>query len=401
LEKFGVTEYRNANLMPIERYLQDNYVYGRPRKVSGDCDRLNLFVRGFARRLIQDTGTSGLSSAEVRAYWERLTKVRFEASCQEIFPKLLAAESPDPSDLGKDEHDDWICCHCSEIVSTNCPPGLNLDNCSCSRMDTFEDDRDLPLTLRNIHNYHIGICKAIRIESGKWHYPRPARLWDADTVAARGTREGLPQVDNGRRFSEERNIKQENVNDYEDPPSVKATLGPVALGTNEENLQLLNQVDQLRECRVDKYIDLPQIVVRGDQSSGKSSILEAITGIPFPRSSIKTIPKETRPEALQLLRKYYTDVCLKGRVSSDGSRTSAPARSEASTGTSITDNAHTFSMNNRPVKRERARKPLDSVMRARKALLRKLGACQEDCRRRKVKVIENRSKRLRMKLIVD
>lgn len=100
----------------------------------------------------------------------------------------------------------------------------------------------------------------------------------------------------------------------------------------------------------------------------------------------KSIPSDIRPEVLQLLRKYYTEVCLKGRTSSDGSRTSAPSRSEASTGTSITDNTPTFSIDNRPVKPEPARRPLDNVTRARKALLRKLGACQEDCRRRKVKV---------------
>lgn len=100
----------------------------------------------------------------------------------------------------------------------------------------------------------------------------------------------------------------------------------------------------------------------------------------------KPIPKDIRHDVLKLLRKYCTEVRLQGPTPSEASRTTAPARSEASTGTSITDITHTFSVDDRPVQPEPARKPLDSVTRARKALLRKLGACREDCRKRKVKV---------------
>ena len=46
---------------------------------------------------------------------------------------------------------------------------------------------------------------------------------------------------------------------------------------------VLNIVDSLRECGIDDIVPLPQLVVCGDQSSGKSSVLEAITEIPFPR----------------------------------------------------------------------------------------------------------------------
>jgi len=37
---------------------------------------------------------------------------------------------------------------------------------------------------------------------------------------------------------------------------------------------LLNKIDQLFACNVGSYTDLPQLVVVGDQSSGKSSVLE-------------------------------------------------------------------------------------------------------------------------------
>ncbi|KAJ4290665.1 Golgi transport complex subunit 4 [Collariella sp. IMI 366227] len=46
---------------------------------------------------------------------------------------------------------------------------------------------------------------------------------------------------------------------------------------------LLRKNDLLREKNIGKHIPLPQLVVVGDQSSGKSSLLESLTGIPFPR----------------------------------------------------------------------------------------------------------------------
>jgi hypothetical protein len=45
----------------------------------------------------------------------------------------------------------------------------------------------------------------------------------------------------------------------------------------------LQKIDQLRERNIGTYLPLPQLVAVGDQSSGKSSLLESLTGIPFPR----------------------------------------------------------------------------------------------------------------------
>lgn len=43
-------------------------------------------------------------------------------------------------------------------------------------------------------------------------------------------------------------------------------------------------IDQLRKLKLDEDIELPEIGVFGGQSSGKSSVLEALLGAPFPRS---------------------------------------------------------------------------------------------------------------------
>ncbi|CVL13641.1 related to RBTMx2 protein [Fusarium proliferatum] len=45
----------------------------------------------------------------------------------------------------------------------------------------------------------------------------------------------------------------------------------------------LRKIDQLREKNIATYLALPQLVAVGDQSSGKSSLLENLTGVPFPR----------------------------------------------------------------------------------------------------------------------
>jgi interferon-induced GTP-binding protein Mx1 len=47
----------------------------------------------------------------------------------------------------------------------------------------------------------------------------------------------------------------------------------------------LDLIDSLRSVGVEEEVDLPQIAVMGDQSSGKSSVLEALSGVQFPRGS--------------------------------------------------------------------------------------------------------------------
>ncbi|KAJ0117159.1 Interferon-induced GTP-binding protein Mx [Diaporthe amygdali] len=54
---------------------------------------------------------------------------------------------------------------------------------------------------------------------------------------------------------------------------------------SKDQLDLLDSIDQLRSEGINNYVSLPQIIVCGDQSAGKSSVLEAISGVSFPVQS--------------------------------------------------------------------------------------------------------------------
>lgn len=64
---------------------------------------------------------------------------------------------------------------------------------------------------------------------------------------------------------------------------ISATMASLDALQSAEQQNVLNVVDSLRECGIDDVVPLLQLVVCGDQLSGKSSVLEAITEIPFPR----------------------------------------------------------------------------------------------------------------------
>ncbi|OTA21498.1 hypothetical protein BTJ68_15410 [Hortaea werneckii EXF-2000] len=73
-------------------------------------------------------------------------------------------------------------------------------------------------------------------------------------------------------------------------PSANQTHGPETIGTSSldalqsrDSRRMMVMVDKLRRSGLSGIVQLPQLVVCGDQSSGKSSVLEALTGIPFPR----------------------------------------------------------------------------------------------------------------------
>ncbi|PHH75692.1 hypothetical protein CDD80_2181 [Ophiocordyceps camponoti-rufipedis] len=72
------------------------------------------------------------------------------------------------------------------------------------------------------------------------------------------------------------------------------------------NASMLAKIDKLRELNVGSLVPLPQLVVVGDQSSGKSSVLESITGFSFPQD-------------VGLCTRYATQIsCVRGPVKSVG-----------------------------------------------------------------------------------
>lgn len=65
------------------------------------------------------------------------------------------------------------------------------------------------------------------------------------------------------------------------PPEANSTLEELQ---TDEQRRVLDVVSRIRKFGLNTFLDLPQIVVCGDQSSGKSSVLEALTRIRFPTS---------------------------------------------------------------------------------------------------------------------
>ena len=55
---------------------------------------------------------------------------------------------------------------------------------------------------------------------------------------------------------------------------------------SRSQVELLDAIDRLRLDGFQGELDLPQLIVCGDQSSGKSSVLEAISGVRFPASDV-------------------------------------------------------------------------------------------------------------------
>jgi GTPase SAR1 family protein len=101
------------------------------------------------------------------------------------------------------------------------------------------------------------------------------------------------------------------------PTKCKASIGDDAFN-NDRSRALFDVVDQFQSCGAGRYIDIPQVqtpdeatwpsltilqlVIVGDQSTGKSSLLRSLTDIPFPvadgcctRFATRIVSRRTAP----------------------------------------------------------------------------------------------------------
>ncbi|EOD51026.1 putative dynamin family protein [Neofusicoccum parvum UCRNP2] len=84
---------------------------------------------------------------------------------------------------------------------------------------------------------------------------------------------------------------------------------------SEDMRNLLNVVDELRHEGLNGILSLPQLVVCGDQPSGKSSVLEAITQIDFPRNANMC----TR-FATEIVLRREPNECITAKILPDGNQ---------------------------------------------------------------------------------
>ncbi|KAF5120275.1 Interferon-induced GTP-binding protein Mx [Metarhizium anisopliae] len=94
----------------------------------------------------------------------------------------------------------------------------------------------------------------------------------------------------------------------------------------------INQIEKIRANGIGELVALPQLVVCGDQSAGKSSVLEGITGIPFPRQE-------------GLCTRFPTEIILRHSEASESTTISATIRPHASRNQEVQNTLSSYQKN--------------------------------------------------------
>ncbi|GAX77442.1 hypothetical protein CEUSTIGMA_g4887.t1 [Chlamydomonas eustigma] len=100
------------------------------------------------------------------------------------------------------------------------------------------------------------------------------------------------------------------------------TSSPATFATSKYSklsTRVIDVCNQLRQLGVSNDIKLPTLVTAGNQSSGKSSVVEAIAGIPLPRSS-GTCTRHEKPSAATSESGWLCRIKLKREFDGEGQR---------------------------------------------------------------------------------
>ncbi|KAF8515813.1 P-loop containing nucleoside triphosphate hydrolase protein [Hysterangium stoloniferum] len=129
--------------------------------------------------------------------------------------------------------------------------------------------------------------------------------------------------------------------DYQQPDPVPSSpvlpLGLLDPILSEERRRQLNVINKLHSLDANLGIDIPQIVVVGSQSAGKSSLIESISGITLPRSSGTCTRCPTECKLIHSPKRWQCAVSV--RIVTDGAGEPLPEVRNIPFGDPMTDPA--------------------------------------------------------------
>ncbi|XP_009281369.1 PREDICTED: interferon-induced GTP-binding protein Mx [Aptenodytes forsteri] len=123
--------------------------------------------------------------------------------------------------------------------------------------------------------------------------------------------EGLPMLENIERKPnyEQKELKKQYYGE-QDKQAAEHTL----YNQYEEKIRpCIDLIDSLRGLGIEKDLSLPAIAVIGDQSSGKSSVLEALSGVALPRGNgiVTRCPLELKLKRIPATQEWKGKICYR------------------------------------------------------------------------------------------
>ncbi len=86
-----------------------------------------------------------------------------------------------------------------------------------------------------------------------------------------------------RQPTEWRDGDNQEASQQHQPPRTQLRLPTFMFPPDKTKAKILEVLERIHQCNIYHDIDIPELVMCGKQSAGKSSVLEAITGLEFPK----------------------------------------------------------------------------------------------------------------------